>query len=123
MALESKIPAAPERRVGSPQRLSEPFVTATVAMLRNSRSGDGGENAAIAGTFSAPRETRTPTPEIRDKALNLADGVPDASAGLSSAVSVRGGERYGRMWQGICYRGCYRANTRGLMPVVGQRAA
>jgi hypothetical protein len=45
----------------------------------------GCENASLAGLFSAPRETRTPTPEIRDKALNLArlPIPPQARAGCA----------------------------------------
>jgi hypothetical protein len=68
-------------------------------------------NQPFVGTLSvsAPRETRTPTGHTAHKALNLADGVCAASAPLSGRVSVRGAGRYGRIWQGICYRPCYRA--------------
>jgi hypothetical protein len=47
--------------------------------------------------FSAPRETRTPTPLTQDKALNLADGVTMVCEPLQHRPSIRSGGRLGRI--------------------------
>ena len=70
---------------------SSPFVTAGVTASLNSAKNILARNAALAGTFSAPRETRTPTRGTPDKALNLVATAARATTSIGPGRCLAGG--------------------------------